>query len=358
MASGGRESPEGNSSGIQGTSSLFPRGTYVPRSPKSNEAQLQKTRPAFTLVELLVVIAIIGILVALLLPAVQAAREASRRAACVNNLHQLGIALHNYHDVHTTLPGGSDYSALNRQPWSKAILPFLELQNLYDQFDHGVALSQTVNAPLCTKPLKVYICPSDPKAADPILKGRGDSCVGSNCPNPSASTMLSYPACMGPTHCDDCPKCVNKVPSDTNWCCQGWSFGTSAGGSSPAGTFAGMFGRYYKGMPFARVTDGLSNTIMAGETIPSHYIWNGVFCSNFPVSATNIPINTLFSDGGVHGGHTNMYWARASGYKSYHAQGVNVVMGDASVTFLRQNIDFQLYNYLGTREGGETTAAP
>ncbi len=112
----------------------------------------------------------------------------------MNNLRQIGIALHNYHDVHTTLPGGSDYFTFNRQPWSKAILPFLELQNLYDQFNHGIALSETVNAPLCTKPLKVYICPSDPKAADPILKGRGDSCVGSNCPNPSASTMLSYPA--------------------------------------------------------------------------------------------------------------------------------------------------------------------
>jgi hypothetical protein len=97
---------------------------------------------------------------------------------------------------------------------------------------------------------------------------------------------------------------------------------------------------------------------MAGETIGSHYVWNGVFCSNFPVSATNIPINTMHTDGGQHGGHGLMHWARSSGYRSYHNQGVNVTMGDASVTFLRKNIDFKLYNALGTREGGETTAVP
>ena len=91
------------------------------------------TRKAFTLVELLVVIAIIGILVSLLLPAVQTAREAGRRTQCTNNLRQIGLAMHNYHDTHKTLPYGSDYPHTMRGTWCKLVLPQLEQQTLYDQ---------------------------------------------------------------------------------------------------------------------------------------------------------------------------------------------------------------------------------
>ena len=311
-------------------------------------------RSAFTLVELLVVIAIIGVLVALLLPAVQAAREAARRTACTNNLHQIGIAIHNYHDTQLVLPYGSDYPYLNRNTWSKAILPYMELQNHFDKFDHTKPFADTANAPLCTIPIKTYICPSDPRALTPILENRGEAGAS----NPSSCTMLSYPACMGPTHPDACFYCSDPTPSPTNWCCLGCNFGTFGCGGSPDGSTAGMFGRWTNRMMFANVTDGLSNTIMAGETIPSHYIWNGVFCANFPVSSTNIPINTKFKDGGLHGGHGLMMWARSSGYKSYHQGGAMFVFGDAAVKFLPQNIDFKAYNHMGTREGGETVAVP
>ncbi|MFM9068057.1 MAG: DUF1559 domain-containing protein [Planctomycetota bacterium] len=93
-----------------------------------------KRRPGFTLVELLVVIAIIGILVALLLPAVQAAREAARRTQCLNNLKQLGLALHNYHDSRRSFPAGAspNVTAFN---WRVAIWPFMEQQSLFDQCD-------------------------------------------------------------------------------------------------------------------------------------------------------------------------------------------------------------------------------
>ncbi len=252
------------------------------------------SRFGFTLVELLVVIAIIGILVALLLPAVQAAREAGRRSACVNNLHQIGIALHNYHDTQLVLPYGSDYATLNRNTWSKAILPYLEQQNHFDMFDHNQPLVAAVNTPGCTRAVKTYICPSDPRAPTPILEKRGDSpTLNGGSTNPGSSAMLSYPACMGPTHPDACFYCPNTTPSTTNWCCMGCNFGSFGGGCGmPNGTFAGMFGRWAARMEFASVTDGLSNTIMCGETIPSHYVWNGAFCPNFPVSSTNIPINT------------------------------------------------------------------
>ena len=96
---------------------------------------IRLARRAFTLVELLVVIAIIGILVALLLPAVQAAREAARRTSCTNNIRQLGLALVNYHDAHKTLPFGSGYLNARTGTWVSAILPYMEEQSLYDRFD-------------------------------------------------------------------------------------------------------------------------------------------------------------------------------------------------------------------------------
>ncbi|MEX0818470.1 MAG: DUF1559 domain-containing protein, partial [Pirellulaceae bacterium] len=134
----------------------------------------------FTLVELLVVIAIIGILVALLLPAVQAAREAARRMQCSNNLKQLGLALHNYHDTLKTFPpgyvsnrpgveGSSSWcrsGGVQGAPWTALILPYMEQQNLHDQFNFNVPFQATSNqmAPPNSNvviPLDTYSCPSD-----------------------------------------------------------------------------------------------------------------------------------------------------------------------------------------------------
>src|SRR5687768_11955498 len=117
-------------------------------------------RSGFTLVELLVVIAIIGVLVALLLPAIQAAREAARRMSCQNNLRQLGIALHNYDDVTNCLPVARNpfplvHSALAR------VLPFLEQENLQRLVDFTQPLSSPTNATALQTPVKLFHCPSD-----------------------------------------------------------------------------------------------------------------------------------------------------------------------------------------------------
>ncbi len=129
-----------------------------------------RTRPAFTLVELLVVIAIIGILIALLLPAIQAAREAARRSQCTNNLKQMALAMHNYHDSHDRLPPFAVTDRDNRWAWSALILPFVEQQSLYESL--GVSTSflmprlDDTSVPeeirdILRSSIPVYRCPSD-----------------------------------------------------------------------------------------------------------------------------------------------------------------------------------------------------
>ena len=128
-------------------------------------------RPAgFTLIELLVVIAIIGVLVALLLPAVQMAREAARRTQCTNNLKQIGIALHGYHDVHNTFPSGG-WIAVSGQPatqnmntgWSASVLPWLEQRPLFDSLNLSVVYDNPANSTATYTVLQVYLCPSEPR---------------------------------------------------------------------------------------------------------------------------------------------------------------------------------------------------
>lgn len=120
----------------------------------------------FTLVELLVVISIIGILVALLLPAIQAARESSRRSSCQNNLKQIGLALANYESAHRSFPPGKQWSLPRTNPntfdfaWSSVVLDYAEEQALHDQLDFKLPLTDPVNLPASRQPLAMYLCPS------------------------------------------------------------------------------------------------------------------------------------------------------------------------------------------------------
>ena len=304
----------------------------------------------FTLVELLTVVAIIGVLVGLLLPAVQAARESGRRAKCANNLRQIGIALHAYHEAYGTFPYGSNYSAPSTgyPTWAVLILPQLDQDAVFNAYDPGQAPYSTANQVVAKTFMSVFVCPSDPQSHSPILPDRGDSPspapgLSGGTTNPASSMGLWYPVCMGPTQPDFCFFCSDPNPSPSNPCCQGNNFGSYGGDGYPDGNSVGMFGRWPVPFSSAQVRDGLTNTIMAGETLPGDYIWNGVFCPNFPISGTSIPVNTFINDGGLHGtwdADGGIIWGKSSGYKSLHPGGCNFMLGDGSIHFFSASIDY------------------
>ena len=301
------------------------------------------TRSAFTLVELLVVIAIIGILVALLLPAVQAAREAARRMECGNNIKQLGLAIHTYVDVHTVFPYGTNGCCTTTGgTWVNLILPLIEQEALAAQFDLKLTMKDSYHANAIKVEVPTLVCPSDPESTTPVVRGR----YVHNAPE---MLGLWYPASMGPTEPDRCPFCPNPTPSASNWCCQGNNYATT-----PVGNGVGII----HSSPKPRLTppqilDGLSNTLLLGETIPGHCKFNGAYATNFPTYPTTIPINTMEDDNGAHNA-----WFRTCGFKSYHPSVAQFSMADASVQVLSENISFRLYNELGTRDGGEAVSPP
>jgi len=190
----------------------------------------------FTLVELLVVIAIIGMLIALLLPAVSAARESGRRVQCANNLRQIGIALNAYHEAYLTFPYGSTYGNGNWYPtWAVLILPQLDQDAVLNKYNPSQPVYGAANQAVANTPMPVFACPSDPESRTPVLPNRGDSPspapgLSGGLTNLASSMGLWYPGSIGPTQPDVCFYCSNSTPGATNWCCQGWDFGSEPGG--------------------------------------------------------------------------------------------------------------------------------
>jgi prepilin-type N-terminal cleavage/methylation domain-containing protein/prepilin-type processing-associated H-X9-DG protein len=308
---------------------------------------------AFTLVELLVVIAIIGVLVALLLPAVQAAREAARRVKCANNLKQIGIGLHNYESTYKCLPWGNSYPMVMASPsWTASVLPFIEAQNHYEKFNFNLNLDNAANAQAITTSVPTYLCPSDAAIRNPVLTARC-TCCGFGSAYKSLGTW--YAASLGPVWPGEpCVFCPTPAPAENNYCCQGKNYGEAADGP-------GLFYRWSANVSLRDATDGLSNVIMVGETLPTTSIHIAAFSHNLSACTTNIPLNTMptpaqmpqdgMADGTLHS--TNPH-ARVQGFKSYHPGGVQFVFGDGAVRQLRANIDYKLYCNLGNRRDGET----
>lgn len=310
------------------------------------------SQSGFTLVELLVVIAIIGILVALLLPAVQAAREAARRAQCQNNLKQIGLALLTYHDAEGRFPAGAQTCCQNipGHIWATAIFPNIEEQALHDALDFEQPFKHPTNRVIIEQTIiDGFVCPSSPRASNPIFTDRFAR------DNPRIAMGIWYTASMGPTSPDRCTQCPEGVnPSPDNYCCQGRNFGTPEDGRT-----VGVFGRHAEPkISLAKIVDGTSHTFMVGETLPEECNFFSLFATNFALTSTAIPINFRRNNTPGDDYDLDKGWFDISGYKSEHPGGVHVVMADGSVHFLQEDMDYRLYNGLGTRAGEEVSALP
>lgn len=270
-------------------------------------------RRGFTLVELLVVIAIIGVLIALLLPAVQQAREAARRTQCINNLKQVGLAVHNFHDTYGELPPSRvQYEYLG---WSALILPFMEQTNLYDQIDMKKKYKDQTTVVQQTG-ISGYVCPSRHKS--------GDLTKVVQAINVNNGAAWDYASVSGPSGDNSIIRQLRKEKGML----------VVADGNKD---------KYRSQTDFASVTDGLTNTIMVGER--------------------HVQVQNLLDEKTGHDGPILSGWAyttmRAAGpdyplashkrddvdgvahlvFGSFHPGTVNFVMGDGSVRPIQVNID-------------------
>jgi prepilin-type processing-associated H-X9-DG protein len=330
----------------------------------------------------MIVTAIVGILTVILLPAIQASREAARRSRCASNLRDIGLALIEYADVHKRLPAATQFRPGKPFPqpvngpggtWVVEILPYIDEQAVYDQFDHTRASNHANNADVVGISLPEFICPSDrsapPGGVFPTIEKQDGGNVNPIPTNGAEFVMgLWYPVSAGPTHFDGCPYCTAPRP---NKCCQGQSFGSMpvnilGDPVGPPGTlpsFAGLFGRWEHGIKLTEITDGRSRVFMAGETIASHCKYQCAHCPNFPIAATNTPLNTFrvtrptlaatpCSVGPFPNSDAGGY-CEACGYKSRHPRGAHMLMADGTVRFIRDSIDFDLFAALGDRKSDE-----
>lgn len=320
----------------------------------------------FTLVELLVVIAIIGILIALLLPAVQAAREAARRSQCSNNLKQIGLALHNYHDINKAFP--NTYCAIGgwatdnyRGSMMTRLLPFIEQTALYDAIDFRIGTDGQLVAPggaqIRQQTIPGFVCPSS-----------GDTTRSTN----NNYGVGSYSGSCGPT-----PESWTGNPSCTCDASQWYSPYSGLTGMSGKGNGnpAGVFTRnpnngslWYCTM--ADLKDGTSSTIMVGERLAgcSGHARNGWHTSNNGegITGTLIPINFDtchdvnfdYAAEGLTECNRDCTWNTEFGFRSEHPGGAQFVFGDGSAHFLSETIDHLNYQYLGARDDKKPATIP
>ena len=304
-----------------------------------------KGHHGFTLVELLVVIAIIGILVALLLPAIQAAREAARRMNCSNKFKQVALALHTYHDSHDVFaPGSFTYRTDDCPPagnpssyygwgWATFILPYIEMSAAYDEFNFTGWYNNSTSYRAAGVLVSAYLCPSDPQNGEYMEITGATGPDGQ--PNQPDGRDFSITNMAG-------------VTDSTNWKC----------------TYFPKFYRTADGMMGDRqgcrirdVVDGTSNTLMIAEVTGAG--------GGTRVGKTWVIFAQLDTYEGINGPSTIQggissaaYNFRTSGPASYHPGGCHFAMGDGSVRFFADSIDRTVLRALTTRDGKESVQIP
>ncbi len=349
-------------------------------------------RRAFTLIELLVVIAIIAVLIALLLPAVQAAREAARRSQCVNNLKQIGLGLHNYHQTNDTFPLGNVCTGSGATPgcvgWDgysphAELLGFMEQKSIYNAINFSLSSSQPDNTTGIYPKIAVFLCPSDGNAG-----GGGKSGVlnndNSNTNSYSASTgttytpgdngqggssstgMFSYLVCYGIRDCTDGTS--NTIAFAEHLVGIGTptvnrANGTTGSGGSPQ--WGGQSVDVYSNT--AQVMTDLQGCTAAWQTGNNilntrGYVWS-IGSTGFTLFNTIVPPNsktypfsacTFYGGGGWPGA---MNGANIANVNSNHPGGANVLFTDGSVKFIKDTVNMNTYWGLGTRSGGEVVSS-
>lgn len=285
---------------IDAASDLRPKQSRYATRWSSSEQQ-PASRSAFTLVELLVVISIIGVLVGLLLPAVQMARETARRAYCLNNLKNSGLALHNFHDVHRRLPPGSDSLNDTEHSWASRILPYQEQSALYRQIDFSLPWNAPNNQPAAAHSLSVYRCPSS------VLDTPGKVDYGGII----GTALLPLPIGSGPNQAFGC------------------------------GTLVVIQAAQPVAPNFASIRDGLSMTLAVGESADRDPDLGGRWACGRNCFSQNLP--------SVNQGEIGELFSR-------HPHGVNGLFADGHVTFLTEGIDSKVLGAICTRNGSEANA--
>jgi len=351
-------------------------------------------RRGFTLIELLVVIAIIAVLISLLLPAVQSAREAARRAQCVNNLKQIGLASHNYLDRNQVFPPGATSGPGNNRwadgagfGWRAMILPDVEQNVAFNNLNFSLnfwGTSTPPNATIFYTAFSSFLCPSDGTNNNGFLPiGTDDGANGVfpldndwfTGPDGSRKVAVSnYMMSFGDNYAVlplvtiaqpfELPK-----PTDPTVRRRGFPgfWGTKNDYNGEGAQHRG-FGDYVTGniVRISGVSDGTSNTILYGESIPSQDANNDFWTCSGTASGTTIPLNWDTSkkagEPGCNnfGGDASMncrgsYFAR--GFKSKHPGGGNFCFADGSVRFVKNSIDPYTYNAIGSRAGGEVVSS-
>lgn len=329
------------------------------------------SRQGFTLIELLVVIAIIAILIALLLPAVQQAREAARRSTCKNNLKQLGLGLHNFHDVYGHFPEGAGENVCKKNSsgctsgyikgttWMVRILPQIDQANIFQKYDFNQSYTAEVNNIVGNYKVPVYYCPS---GQDPDGQ-RGRSANGSERTNDGTYNYSThYYGIMGPN--------LRITASRQPFTYKGVTYTYIVGNATTNGAYAtdGILGQY-KDQPgsittkfyarFRDVTDGTTNVLMVGER-----------SKTLPNNATIIWRSWVRGQNGGTGACRNIHYGINSGVlydgrnfndlsmNSNHTGGAQFLLADGSVRFLSENIDYNTYLTLASRHLGEVSQVP